>query len=178
VTPAAPLDAKDPERARILKLKIQDRLTDVSRRLTALRTAMARFGEDFDQDAFINAYNSDDPDALNLVMAVERGVDHLYNYMADLTAFGLELADRRDRDASLNARRDIDDLRRAKVLSGERTDDLQRLREIRRLLVHEYAQATAVQIHEAARITSRVVPVFFNAYRKWITLGFAPPDGA
>jgi hypothetical protein len=92
VTPAVPLDADDPERARVLEQKIHDRLTDVARRLTALRTAMARFGEDFDREVFIDAYNSSDPDELNLVMAVERGVDHLYNSMADLTAFGLELA--------------------------------------------------------------------------------------
>ncbi|WP_445152768.1 hypothetical protein [Baekduia sp. Peel2402] len=175
MTPATPLEATDPERARILKQKIHDRLTDVRRRLTALRTAMARFGEDFDQDAFVNAYNSDDPDALNLVMAVERGVDQLYNYMADLASFGLELATLRARDAALNARRDFDHLRRVKVLSGERTADIQRLRELRRLLVHEYAQATAVQVHEAAGITSRVVPIFFNAYRDWIKTGFVVP---
>jgi hypothetical protein len=176
VTPAAPLETDDPDRARILKQKIHARFTDVNRRLTALRTAMARFGEDFDLDAFTKAYNSDDPDELNLVMAVERGVDHLYNYMAEVTAFGLELAGLRARDADLNARRDFDALRDAKVISSERTVDVQRLREIRRLLVHEYAQTSAELVHESAWITSHLVPVFFNGYRKWIQNGFAPPE--
>ncbi len=116
---------------------------------------MARFGEDLDQDAFIKAYN---PDDLILVMAVERDLDHLYNYLADLARFGLELAELRDRDADLNARRDFDDLRRAKVLSAERTDDLQRIRELRRLMVHDYSQATAALTHEAARPSSASLP--------------------
>ncbi len=73
---------------------------------------MADFGEDFDLAAFEAAYRSSDPVALNRVKAVERGVDQLYNYIAELTSQGLELAEVRDRQASLNARRDLRDLRR------------------------------------------------------------------
>ena len=89
----APLEAHDPDRARALKAKIRDRISDVRRHLVALRAAMAEFGEDFDLDAFQHAYDSDDPILLNRVKAVERGVDQLYNYIAELTAFGLELAE-------------------------------------------------------------------------------------
>lgn len=35
------------------------------------------------------AYDSDDPALLNQVNAGERGVDRLYNTIAELTAFGL-----------------------------------------------------------------------------------------
>jgi hypothetical protein len=42
----APLEASDPQRARALKAKIGDRVSDVRRHLLALRTAMAEFGED------------------------------------------------------------------------------------------------------------------------------------
>ena len=51
---------------------------------------MAEFGEDFDLDEFQRAYDSDDPVLLNRVKAVERGVDQLCNYIAELVAFGLE----------------------------------------------------------------------------------------
>src|SRR5438270_3770598 len=88
----APLEAHDPDRARALKAKIRDRVSDVRRHLVALRTAMAEFGEDFDLDSFQHAYDSEDPVELNHVKAVERGVDQLYNYIAELAAFGLELA--------------------------------------------------------------------------------------
>src|SRR3954452_12221750 len=99
--PSAPLEEHDPGRARELKAKIRDRVADVRRHLVALRTAMAEFGEDFDLEAFRTAYASEDPVVLNRVKAVERGADQLYNYVVELTAFGLELAEVRARDADL-----------------------------------------------------------------------------
>ena len=170
---AAPLETHDPDRARALKAKIRDRMSDVRRHLLALRAAMAEFGEDFDLEPFQAAYASEDPVALNRVKAVERGVDQLYNYIAELAAFGLELGELRDRADATNARRDLDALRRNSVLSGKLTTRLQRLRELRRLLVHEYATATAEQVHESARIVSDAFPLFYNAYREWIKKGFA-----
>ncbi len=135
---------------------------------------MAEFGEDFDLDVFTNAYDSADPVLLNRVNAVERGVDKLYNVIAELTAFGLELAEVRPRGAELNARRDLDDLRRIGVIGPERARRLDRLRELRRLLVHEYATATAGQIHEAARMVADEFAPFYDAYRDWIGRGFSP----
>ncbi len=171
--PAAPLERDDPERARWLKAKIRDRVSDVRRHLIALRAAMAEFGEDFDLAAFTTAYDSNDPVLLNQVNAVERGVDKLYNTIAELTSFGLELAEVRPRGADLNARRDLNDLRRIGVIGPERARRLERLRELRRLLVHEYATATAGQIHEAARTVADEFAPFYEAYREWIGRGFS-----
>jgi uncharacterized protein YutE (UPF0331/DUF86 family) len=157
-----------------LKAKIGDRVSDVRRHLLALRTAMAEFGDDFELDAFRVAYSSEDPVELNRVKAVERGVDQLYNYIAELTAFGLELAELRGRRDETNARRDLDALRGAGVISAELTRRLQRLRELRRMLVHEYATATAEQVHESALVVSGNFAAFYDAYRAWIRRGFAP----
>jgi hypothetical protein len=176
--PAAPLEKHDPDRARALKRKIRDRVGDVRRHLVALRTAMADFGEDFDVDTFSTAYVSDDPVVLNQVKAVERGVDQLYNYIAELAAFGLELAEVRARGGDLNARRDLQALQTIGVLGPQRTERLQRLRELRRLLVHEYATATAEQVHESARIVANEFIPFYDAYKAWIARGFSaqPPE--
>ncbi len=114
--PPAPLETSDPDRARVLKAKIRDRISDVRRHLIALRTAMADFGEDFDLAVFQRSYESDDPIELNRVKAVERGVDQLYNYIAELAAFGLELAAVRSRRQETNARVDIDSLERIGVI--------------------------------------------------------------
>jgi uncharacterized protein YutE (UPF0331/DUF86 family) len=167
--PPVPLEASDPDRARALKAKIRDRVSDVRRHLIALRTAMAEFGEDFDLEQFQLAYDSDDPVLLNRVKAVERGVDQLYNYIAELAAFGLELAELRTRRQETSARADLDSLRRIGVIGPERARRLQRLRELRRLLVHEYATATAEQVHEAARIIASEFAPFYDSYRQWIT---------
>jgi uncharacterized protein YutE (UPF0331/DUF86 family) len=172
--PPVPLEASDPDRARALKAKIRDRVSDVRRHLIALRTAMAEFGEDFDLEQFQEAYDSDDPVLLNRVKAVERGVDQLYNYIAELAALGLELAELRTRRQETNARADLDSLRRIGVIGPERARRLQRLRELRRLLVHEYATATAEQVHEAARIIASEFAPFYDSYRQWITRGFSP----
>jgi uncharacterized protein YutE (UPF0331/DUF86 family) len=170
--PPAPLEQHDPDRARALKAKIRDRIADVRRHLVALRTAMAEFGEDFDLETFRVAYASDDPVELNRVKAVERGVDQLYDYVVELTAYGLELAEVRPRDADLNARRDLQALPRIGVIGPERAQRLERLRELRRLLVHEYATATADQVHDAARIIAAEFVPFYDAYRAWIARGF------
>lgn len=174
--PPAPLEGIDPERARVLKRKVRDRIADVSRHLHALEAAMAEFGEDFDLEEFKAAEDSGDPQLLNKAKAVERGVDQLYNYVAELTMFGLELAGVNRRGAELNARRDLDSLGSLKVLSSYRVERLQRLRELRRLLVHEYASATAEQIHEAAWIVHDQFASFYRAYGEWIKRGFAAEE--
>jgi hypothetical protein len=173
-TPPAPLEATDQARARVLKAKVRDRVSDLRRHLVALRVAMSEFDDDFDLDTFTAAHASEDPAALNKVKAVERGVDQLYNYIAELTAFGLELARLRARDDELNARKDLAALVRIGVIGPERGRRLERLRELRRLLVHEYAAATAEQVHEAARIVADDFLLFYDAYRAWIVRGFSP----
>jgi hypothetical protein len=115
-----PLEAHDPDRARVLRLRIPDRVSDVRRHLVALRTAMAEFGEDFDLGAFQRAFESDDPVVLNRVKAVERGVDQLYNFIAELAALGLELAEVRVRREQTNVRADIDALARIGVIGPKR----------------------------------------------------------
>ena len=172
-SPSAPLEAHDPDRARTLKLKVRDRIADVRRHFLALRTGMAEFGDDFEIDEFRAAYESDDPVRLNQVKAVERGVDQLYNYVAELSSLGLELAEVRARDDETNARRDLQDMARIGVLGRERARRLDRLRELRRIMVHEYATATAEQVHEAAHLVANEFAAFYDAYREWIGRGFA-----
>ena len=40
-------------------------------------------------------------------------------------------------------------------------------------LVHEYAAATAEQVHEAARIIASEFAPFYETYRDWIARGFS-----
>lgn len=89
---AAPLESTHVERATALKRKVLDRLTDIRRHFRALEAAMAEFGEGFPQEAFVEAGASEVPRALNRVKAVERGLDQLFNYLAELSRLGLELA--------------------------------------------------------------------------------------
>ena len=101
------------------------------------------------------------------------GVDQLYNYIAELAAFGLERAQIRARREEANARADIGSLRRAGVIGPERARRLQRRHELRRLLVHEYATATCDRVHKAARIIASEFAPFYDSYRGWIARGFS-----
>jgi uncharacterized protein YutE (UPF0331/DUF86 family) len=172
--PAAPLEADDPARARTLKTKVAQRMRDVKRHLDALRVAMAEFGEDFEVDTFRAAFHSADPAELNRVKAVERGVDLLYNYIAEVSAFGLELAKLRQHHEQVNAYEDLNALERAGVLTAERRRRLQQLRGLRRMLTHEYVDLSAEQVHESAQILIAELPPFYTAYVEWIRRGFAP----
>jgi hypothetical protein len=89
----APLEASDPERAAVVKRKVLERLTDVPRHYRALKAAMATFGDGFRRENFARAAASEDPSELNRVKAIERGVDQLFNYLVELGALGLELAE-------------------------------------------------------------------------------------
>jgi len=42
------------------------------------------------------------------------------------------------------------------------------------MLVHEYATATAEQVHESALLVAENFPAFYNAYLTWIKCGFSP----
>ena len=64
-------------------------------------------------------------------------------------------------------------LERIGVLGPQRARRLERVRELRRLLVHEYASATAEQVHEAAWLVAGDFVPFYDVYRAWIARGFS-----
>ncbi|MBK5232493.1 MAG: hypothetical protein JJE13_05895 [Thermoleophilia bacterium] len=170
---SSPLDAVDPGRAKSLKGKIKDRLDDAGRHLDALGVAMSGFGSGFDLVEFRAAFDSKDPDQLNSVKAVERGSEQLYNYIAELTRFGLELSTNREPSDEMNARRDFVTLRDIGVITGMQEARLQSLRELRRNLVHEYPGISAAQVHEAAVLVSQEFRPFIRSYGAWVKQSFA-----
>jgi uncharacterized protein YutE (UPF0331/DUF86 family) len=168
----APLDASDPQRAAVVKRKVLERLTDVARHYRALEAAMAAFGESFVRDPFARAAASDDPTELNRVKAIERGLDQLFNYLAELAALGLELAERRAPDDERNARRDLSGLREIGVIDEQIRDQLTRVARVRNRVVHDYVGVAALDVHEATRLIHAALPRFVTAYQQWLRAGF------
>ena len=170
---SSPLDSVDQGSAKSLRGKIKDRLSDADRHLNALIAAMGGFGGGFDLAEFRTAFNSADPELLNSVKAVERGSEQLYNYIAELTRFGLELSTNREPSDEPNARRDFETLRRIGVITGAQEVRLQSLRELRRNLVHEYPGISAAQVHEAAVLVSQEFRPFIRSFAAWVKVSFA-----
>jgi hypothetical protein len=108
-----------------------------------------------------------------VLVPIPQAVSAIPSANSGQTAFGLELAEVRKREDATNARRDIAKLARIGVLGAERSRRLERLRELRRQLVHEYATAAAEQVHEAARIVADEFVPLYDAYKSWIRRGFA-----
>lgn len=165
-------ETEDPARATALKRKILDRLTDISRHYRALEAAMAEFGTAFARDDFAAAATSDEPAALNRVKAVERGLDQLLNYVAELSALGLELAGLRSPDEEPHARRDLTRLRDIDVIDEQLRDALARVAAIRNRMVHDYVGVSALDVHEAAGVLHRALPRFVAGYQEWLKAGF------
>lgn len=169
---SAPLEASDPERARALKRKVLQRLKDVTRHYRALEAAMEEFGEQFDRKEFVRAADSDDPAALNRVKAIERGLDQLFNYVAELSAIGLELAGVRQPQDEPNARGDLRRMRELEVLAHQLCDQLVRVAGIRNRMVHDYVGLAGADVHEAVRLLHRGLPGFVSGYQEWLRAGF------
>ncbi len=170
---SAPLDASDPQRAAALKRKVLERLTDMGRHYRALDAAMSEFEQGFSREQFVAAARSEDPSALNRVKAIERGVDQLFNYIAELSALGLELAELKEAEASANARSDLRELRAIGVIETALCEQLVRVAGIRNRMVHDYVSVSGDDVHEAARILRGALPQFITAYQTWLRSGFA-----
>jgi uncharacterized protein YutE (UPF0331/DUF86 family) len=170
----APLETSDPQRAAVLQRKVLERLTDVPRHYRALGTAMATLGEGFGRDRFARAAASEDPSELNRVKAIERGVDQLFNYSAELAALGLELAELRAPDDEQSARGDLRRLREIGVIDAELRDQLTRVARVRNRMVHDYVGVAAFDVHEAARLIHAALPRFVAACQQWVRAGFPP----
>jgi hypothetical protein len=153
-----PLEATDPQRAAVLKRKVLERLMDLARHYRALDAAMADFGEGFVRDHFALAAASEHPMELNRVKAIERGVDQLFNYVAELSALGLELKT----------------LREIGVMDEQLRDQLTRVASVRNRMVHDYVRVAAMDVHEAARLVHAALPRFVTAYQRWLRAGFPP----
>lgn len=165
----APLEASDPQRAAIVKRKVLERLADVARHYRALDVAMASFGEGFARDRFTGAAASEDPTELNRVKAVERGLDQLFNYLAELGALGLELAELRAPDDEPGARGDLRKLREIGVIDEQLRDQLTRVAGIRNRMVHDYVGVAALDVHQAVRLLHAALPRFVTAYQQRFT---------
>jgi uncharacterized protein YutE (UPF0331/DUF86 family) len=133
---------------------------------------MATFGEGFGREQFVRAAASEDPSELNRVEAIERGVDQLLNYSAELSALGLELAELRAPEDEPSARGDLRRLRDIGVIDAELRDQLTLVSRVRNRMVHDYVGVAAIDVHEAARLIHAVLPRFVAAYQQWLRAGF------
>jgi hypothetical protein len=154
------------------RLQIVRHLEDFPRQYAALENAMGAFGEEFDLQAFKQAFNtSDDLDAYNRVQALERAVGRVQNYVAELALAGSRLAQLPTVSAdrhSPQAQQAFDALHEAKVISGSLRRRLVAAQNARTRIEHSYLRTGAGDVHRAATLVHDAAREFIGPYRDWI----------
>lgn len=159
------------DRARLAR-DVVAHLEDFPRQYAALESSMVAFGDDFDLEQFKAAFDtSEDLEAYNRAQAVERGVGRVQNYVADLAAAGVRLAElpREPMGAGgSTAQQAFEALRDAKVIDAELCRRLVRAQKARSLIEHSYVRTPAGDVHRATRLIHAAAGDFIGPYRAWI----------
>lgn len=142
---------------------IEYRLGRIPRYRIALLQSMARFGDDFDLDAFVAACDSDDPDTINAITALEGDFGHIVNWLRQVAELGYhELVRVGKLDKS--EERPLDALVAARLLRAADRDRLDELVGLRNRLRHDYAGVAPSQLHEAVGILLDALPRLMTRY--------------
>jgi len=159
------------DRARLAR-DVVAHLEDFPRQYAALETAMAAFGDDFDLKQFKAAFDtSEDLEAYNRAQAVERGVGRIQNYVADLAAASVRLAELPREplgDGGSTAQQAFEALRDAKVIDAGLCRRLVQAQKARSLIEHSYVRIPAGDVHRATRLIHAAAGDFIGPYRSWI----------
>ena len=159
---------REPGTPRPLPRKIRVRLADTRSHYQALALALERIsGEDYGQ-----ALATRDAERLAVhAYPIERPLEILTNYVIELARMGLELA---GKDSTGTAPVILERLRAEGVIGEQRRATLKSIHDQRNELQHEYPDARAALVYDAAVGLVDELPGFFRDYAAWMRhLGFA-----
>ena len=145
---------------------IKVRLADIRRHYSALVHLL----EQTTRDQFVQAARLSDPVEITThVYPLERAFEILCNYVAELNELGLEEAGSSPGDRPANLRL----LVRWKVISSARAQRWRGILGARNELQHEYPDARATGIYDAAAALRDDLPGYLHDYVEWLRrLGF------
>jgi uncharacterized protein YutE (UPF0331/DUF86 family) len=148
------------------------RLEDFPRQYSALENAMGVFGEDFDLQAFKEAFNTaEDMDAYNRVQAVEHAVSRLQNFVAELAEAAVKLAQLfrgHGKTPASAAQQAFEALREAGVIDGRLCRRLTRAQSARSRIEHDDVDVPAGDVHRTAMLVHDAARDFIRPYRAWV----------
>jgi hypothetical protein len=124
---------------------------------------MAFFGDDFDLDVFVRAYESDDPATINAATAVEGSFGHVVNWLKQIADFGYHELLRLGRIERSDGR-PIDGLVEAQILPASDRDRLMALVQLRNRLQHDYPEVAPEEVHDAVLRTLELLPGLLRHY--------------
>jgi len=146
---------------------IDHRLTRIPRYRAALLESMTRFGDDFERDAFVAAYESPDPSTINAITAVEGDLGHIVNWLKQIAELGYHELVRLERIPA-GGGGPVDGLLEAGILTVADENDLAELVKLRNRMQHDYPGVTPKQIHSAVLRVLELLPGLIERYGKML----------
>lgn len=124
---------------------------------------MARFGDDFDRDVFVAAYEAPDPSTIEAITAVEGELGHIVNWLKQIAEFGYHELLRLERIPK-GETSPLDGLVETGILTSADRDDLAELVRLRNRLQHDYPGVTPKQVHGAVLLVLDLLPGLIKRY--------------
>jgi hypothetical protein len=128
---------------------------------------MTRFGDDFDRNVFVAAYESPDPSTINAITAVEGDLGHIVNWLKQIAELGCHELVRLERIPK-GVGGPLDGLLEAGILTAADRDDLAELVKLRNRMQHDYPGVTPKQIHAAVLRVLELLPGLIERYGRML----------
>lgn len=152
------------DRRATLTTALKRRLLDTLEQVEMLRVACSQFGDDFDEAAFVSAWNSSSDRHLKLsALAVQAAYENAINGAMRIAQELAELAGWTPANTEPTSVEALEALRENGVIANATIhQQLRDAYEQRGALQHDYANTLARDIHEQARATLGAVPALLQ----------------
>jgi uncharacterized protein YutE (UPF0331/DUF86 family) len=159
-------------RKELLVTAIKQRLLDTSKHVETLQAACARFGEDFDLQRLVAAWDGESQEQRIAAYAVQAGYENAINGAIKIAQELSELADWTPANQEPNSNEALRKLRENGVITAKTLTRLKDAYEDRSKLQHDYVNTLARDIHEAALDTLAAVPELLQEVRLYVTQNY------
>ncbi len=148
--------------------RLSAKLERLSAQRKALRKAMNQFGGDFNAKAWKAAFDSPDPDDINLVFTVTGGYLALVNNTAEAVRAGAKLAGLKPSLGIPGVSGIIDAIRVDGGFTSRQAETFTELYRTRNRLQHSSPDIQADEVHRQVRLLLRHLPRFVASYLAWL----------
>lgn len=151
------------DRRATLTTALKKRLLDTREQVETLRVACSQFGDDFDEAAFVSAWNTSDRQLKLSALAVQAAYENSINGTIRIAQELAELAGWTPANTEPTSIEALKALRENGVIANATIhQQLKDAYEQRGSLQHDYANTFARDIHEQARATLEAVPALLQ----------------
>ena len=155
------------DRREVLTTALKKRLLDTAGHIETLRLACAKFGTDFDVDAFTQAWNGQDQERRITAYAVQAGYENAINGAIKIAQELSELAGWTPPNLEPTSTEALKALRENGIITAK-TQAKSDAYEDRSTLQHDYANTLSRDIHQATRETLSSVPLLLQDVHQYI----------